>query len=142
MSFDLELINNDLSIKTNGEIRTITDTPKLRQDIIKIILTPLGSVINHPWYGCVVSEDIIGKNLPDHITNSQISAAISQSLDRLKTLQKSQSATQKMSLAEIIDAVGEVFVERDSTDPRKLNIIITVLTKRLTKIEELFTIIS
>jgi len=142
MSFDLELINNDIKLQPDGKMRVVTDTPKLRQDIIKIILTPLGSVKSHPWYGCTVSDDLIGRNLPDHMLGSEIKASVTQSLERLKALQVGQATTQKVSLAEMINVIYEVDAERDVNDRRLVNIIVTVLSKRLTKIEELFTLIS
>lgn len=142
MSFDLELVNNDISIKADGTMRTVIDTPKLRQDIIKIVLTPLGSVKPHLWYGCSLGDDVIGKALPELFQTSKIQAVIIKSLERLRALQKTQSVNQRVSLAELIDVVGAVDVERDTADPRKLNILITVFSKRLSKIEELFTIIS
>lgn len=142
MSFDLELINGDLQIKADGSLRTITDTPKLRQDILKIILTTLGSNQFHPWYGCSISNSSIGRNYPDGLLFSDIQTSIKQSLDRLKTLQMSQASGQSVSLAEMISEVESVEVERNPADPRQINIRVNVWTKRLTKIEELFTIIS
>ena len=142
MSFDLALINNDLKIQPNGKIRTVTDTPKLRQDVLKIILTPLGSVKAHPWYGCAISDEVIGRNLPDQILDAQIKTSITQSLERLKALQMAQSSTQRVSLAEMIEVVASIDVERDINDGRKLNILVTILSKRLAKLEELFTLIS
>lgn len=142
MSFDLELIDNDLKIKADGSIRTVTDTPKLRQDIIKILMTQLGSVRAHPWYGCSVSEEVVGKTLPNNILSNQIQASVSQSLERLKSLQTRQSATQEVSLAEIIEAIADTHAERDLNDQRKLNIFVTVLSKRLTKVEEVFVLLS
>jgi phage baseplate assembly protein W len=142
MSFDLALINNDLSVQADGKIRTVTDTPKLRQDIIKIVLTPLGSVKKHVWYGCSITEDIIGKALSDNMLVSLMRASITKSLERLKALQTTQSTMQKVSLAEMIEMLGSVDAERDTDDQRKINIVISVFSKRLAKIEELFTIIS
>ncbi|MFA5023429.1 MAG: hypothetical protein WC523_00530 [Patescibacteria group bacterium] len=141
MSFDISLINNDLSVQPNGAVKIVTDTPKLRQDIIKIIITPMGSVKNHPWYGCSISDDI-GRNFSDLLQLSRIQNNISKSLDRLKALQISQSSVQRVSLSELIESVGGIDVERDLSDGRQLNILITVFSKRLTKLEELFTIIS
>jgi len=141
MSFDLELINNDVAIKSDHKIRTVTDTPKLRQDIIKLILTPLGSVKVHRWYGCAVNE-IIGQLLSEDFQLNRIRACVTQGLDRLQALQISQSSSQKVSLAELLNTIGEITAERDTVDARKINIIITVYSKRLSKIEELFTLIS
>ena len=140
MSFDLELVNNDLKIKPNRTISTVSDTPKLRQDIIKIIVIPLGSMKNYPWYGCAVGDNIIGKNLPKNIFDSQINESIKKSLENLQMLQQSQSATQKVTAAEMIKMIVDVHAERDIDDPRKINIVVCVLTNRLTKVDEYFTI--
>ena len=142
MSFDLELSNNDLKINANGQISTITDTPKLRQDIIKIILTDLGSNKFQPWYGCNVNSCVIGKVMSPHISDAQIQESVLNALQNLQKLQKSQSATQKMSLAEIIRVISDIHAERDVSDSRKINIVVTVLTQRLSQVQELFTLIS
>jgi phage baseplate assembly protein W len=141
MSFDLELINNDLNIKSDGKIRVVRDTPKLRQDIIKIILTPIGSVKAHRWYGCAIN-DTIGQTITDNFKTNIIKANITQSLERLKALQISQSVSQIVSLAELINVIGDINAERDSDDARKINVTVTVYSKRLAKIEEVFTLIS
>ena len=142
MSFDLEIINGDLKIRSDGKIKTITDSAKLRQDIIKIIITSLGSNIFHPWYGCAIGESTIGKNLPENIFEMEIQTSIEQSLSKLKTLQMAQSTGQKVSLAELIAEVGNIQAGRNPIDPRQINIAVTILTKRLTNIEEVFTLIS
>lgn len=140
MSFDLRLINDDISIAPDGSIRTITDTPKLRQDILKILITELGSNRFHPWYGNTISENSIGRDLPDGFLESEITTAISQSISKLKTLQSSQLSTQTVSLSELISDIESIIVERNPLDPRQVNVIVGVLTKQLTKIEEIFTI--
>jgi len=140
MSFDFALINNDLSLLANGTVRTVEDTQKLRQDVLKIILTPLGSNRFRPWYGCTVSEDIIGKNLPENMMLMDIKTSIQQSLDKLKKLQFQQLTTQKVSLAEIINVIGEIIAYRAPEDRRQIKIEVTVYSKRLTKVEESFTL--
>lgn len=142
MSFDLQIINDDLSILPDGKIRTVTDTPKLRQDVLKIIVTALGSNRFHPWYGSSVGSDTIGQNLPPSVVETEIVAAITQSISRLKALQASQVSSQSTSLSELIAELGPVRAERNPIDPRQVNVIVTVLTKQLTKIEEIFTIIA
>jgi len=140
MSFDLALINSDLSLMPDGSIRTVQDTQKLRQDILKIILTQLGSNRFHPWYGCAVSDDVIGSSLPDNILINDIRTSIIQSLDRLKKLQQQQQTYQKVSLAELINTIGRIDVYRDQVDPRQIKIRVEVYSKRLTKVEEIFTL--
>jgi phage baseplate assembly protein W len=142
MSFDLEIINSDLKIKNDGSVKTISDTPKLRQDIIKIITTSLGSNKFHPWYGCAIGEATIGKNLPENVLDMEIKSSVEQSLDRLKTLQVAQTATQGVSLAEMIAEIGDIETGRNPIDPRQVNIVVSIMTKRLSKIEEIFTLTS
>lgn len=142
MSFDIEIVNGDIEMKSDGQIRTVSDTPKLRQDVLKIILTTLGSNKFHPWYGCVISDSVIGRGFPNNLLISSITTSIKESLDRLKTLQMSQASGQRVSLSEMIAEVGDIEVERNGVDPRQINIRVSVWTKRLSKIEELFTLIS
>jgi hypothetical protein len=142
MSFDLQIIDDDLSVKPDGNIRTVSDTPKLRQDILKAIVTELGSNKFHPWYGCNINESVIGHNLPMGQLEAEIVSSITETLNRLKTLQQSQAISQRVSLAEMISEIGPIFASRNPIDIRQVNIIVTVYTRQLTKIEEVFTIIS
>lgn len=142
MSFDLKITNSDLSISADGSIKTVTDTPKLRQDILKALITPLGTNRFHPWYGSTVSDENIGEVLSDDLRFSQIESAITETLERLRLLQQSQLTFQNVTLAELISEIGPVIVERNFADPRQINVIVTVYTQRLTKIEEVFTIIA
>jgi len=141
MSFDLALVEGDLKIQSGGTIKTVTHTSKIKQDVIKIILTALGSNKYHPWYGCAVSDDIVGQNISDDIVFSDIQSSIIQGLERLRTLQISQMTSQSISLAETIGSIGEVNVYRAIEDPRMLIIDVTVYSRRLDKIEETFTVV-
>lgn len=140
MSFDFALIDNDLSLLQDGTVRMVKDTQKLRQDVLKVIITTLGSNRFHPWYGCTVSEDIIGKNLPNNMMLMDIQTSIQQSLDKLKKLQFQQLTVQKVSLAELINVIGEIIAYRSPEDPRQVKIDVTVYSRRLTKVEETFTL--
>lgn len=140
MSFDLALIDSDLSIKPDGTIRTVTGANKLKQDIIKIILTPIGSVKYHSWYGSAVNEGTIGEVLPDSMLFQDISSAIQNSLSKLQTLQRSQSSSQRVELAEILATINSIEVQRKPSDPRQINVIVVALSKDFTAVEEMFTI--
>lgn len=142
MSFDLALIDGDVSIKSDGSVRTIQDTPKLRQDILKIILTPIGSNRFHPWYGCSISENLIGRNFPDNLIEAEVETSIRQSLERLKQLQLAQSTTQEVTLGELIASIGPIRVNRNPVDFRQLNVRVGVTTRRLTNLEEVFQLTS
>jgi phage baseplate assembly protein W len=142
MSFDLEIVNSDLKIQSDGTIKTVSDTPKLKQDVIKMLITTLGSNKFHPWYGCAIGASMIGANLPDNMMQLDIQTSIQQSLDKLQSLQQAQMGSQRVTLAECIAQVSNISAGRNPIDPRSVLIQITVLSKRLSKIEETFTLTS
>lgn len=141
MSFDLAIINGDLNMLQNGELRTVSNSEKLRQDVLKIILTPLGTNKFHPWYGCVVSDAVIGTNLPDNIIDLDIKTSISDSLERLRVLQSQQIFSQNVTLAELINVVGAINAYRAAEDYRQVKVDVTVFAKDLTEINEIFSIV-
>ena len=59
MSYDIKIKNGDFSIE-NGDLKKVTDSEKLIQDILKICLTAVGSNPLNPWYGSFLSKSIIG----------------------------------------------------------------------------------
>lgn len=141
MSFDLALKDGDLDILSNGEMRTVSGSEKLRQDVLKVILTPIGSNKFHPWYGCSVSDDVIGRNLPDNITVLTIKTSVSDSLERLRKLQAQQLSDQTVTLAELINSIGDVDVYRVPEDLRQVKVDVVVYAKDLTEIKEIFSIV-
>lgn len=142
MSFDLALIDGDISIRSNGSVRTVEETPKLRQDILKAILTPLGSNRFHPWYGCSVGESVIGRNFPENIIELEAQTSITQTLERIRQLQQAQLGFQEVTLGEQISSIGPISVNRNPVDTRQLNIRVAVTTRRLTQVDEIFQLIS
>jgi len=140
MSFDLALTNSDISINADGTIATVTDSKKLRQDVLKVILTPTGSVRFHPWYGSVLNDNIIGEIPADNALFQYISNAISESLGTLQKLQRAQSTYQETSPAEHIARITNIAVQRAIDDPRQVNVIVTIVSKDITVVEESFTI--
>ena len=142
MSFDLSLINGDIKLLKNGQVKTCADTAKIRQDVIKIILTALGSNKKHLWYGCNIGGGLLYKNISDTIVFSAIDDSIREALNNLMKLQRYQSGYQEVSSAEFITKVLGISSSRDPADIRQINIKVSLLTKRLTVIEETFTIAS
>lgn len=140
MSFDFHLIDSDIKIKSDGTIRTVSNIDKLKQDLIKIILTPIGSVSLHSWYGSAIDESIIGQPLPDNMIFEEIQSSIEQSIERLKKLQIAQASGQSVSTSEMIGIIEGVLVQRSIYDMRQINVIISVFSKDLTKVEESFTV--
>ena len=142
MSFDLALINGDLSLKSDGTVRTVQNIDKLKQDIIKIVLTPIGSIRFHPWYGSAINDNLIGQNIPDNALFHDLSSAVLDSLNRLQKLQRAQSTYQRVSLSELIATIRDVLVQRNPSDPRQVNVMIYVISKDFNAVDEVFTINS
>ena len=140
MSFDLALIDSDLSRMPDGTIRTVNRANKLKQDIVKIILTPIGSLRYHPWYGSSINEGTIGEVLPDSMLYQDITTAIQQSLSRLQTLQRAQASGQRVELSEILASVNDIQIQRNPSDPRQVNVIVVAMSKDFTAVEEIFMI--
>lgn len=140
MSFDLALIDSDLEINSDGTIKTVTGADKLKQDIVKIILTPIGSVRYHPWYGSSVGENMIGQIIPENVLNQELSSALLDSLNRLQVLQRAQAANQRVTLSELIASVQDIAIQRSAIDSRQVHVIVKVIAKDYNAVEEEFVI--
>lgn len=138
MSFDLKIVGNDLAINPDGSAQTVRDNEKLKQDILKAILTARGSNRFHQWYGSTISERTIGQVLEGSHLEAEATTAIQETLSTLMALQTAQARIQYVSPGETIAAVKDVRVARDSTDPRQWSITVEILTRQLTTVEETF----
>lgn len=129
MSFDLKIKNADLVIE-NGDIKSIIDSEKLIQDVLKICLTPVGFDALNPWYGSFLSKTVIGSPESDSLLNTVSKNQIIKALENLKDLQVYQiKSQQKLSADEQIASVQSVQVLRSEIDPRVFEVYITVITK-------------
>jgi len=140
MSFDLKIENNNLTLNPDGTLQTVRDNEKLAQDVIKIILTPVGSNRFHKWYGSTVGARTIGEILPAALTQADSERAIQNSLNNLIALQRAQSRAQYVSPGETIDSIKDIFASRNNSDPRQYQIVVSVITRQLTIVEETFTL--
>lgn len=140
MSFDLKIENNDLSINSDGSVKTVINNDKLIQDILKVVLTPLGSNKFFKWYGCTIGQRVIGQFLDETMTQLEIQRSIQDSLTNLIALQRAQSQVQYVSPGETIMTVKDIMVLRNEVDPRQYEIYISVFTKKLTIVETTFTL--
>lgn len=140
MSFDLKIENNDLNLNPDGSLQTVHDNNKLAQDIIKAILTPLGSNKFFRWYGSMITARVIGNILSASQTVAEIERAIYNTLSNLIALQKVQARTQYVSAGEAIAAIKNVTAARDPEEPREWEITVSVLTRKLTLVEETFSL--
>lgn len=140
MSFDLKITNNDLAINSDGSLQTVRNNDKLVQDILKAILTPLGSNKFFKWYGCLVGQRVIGQVLDASLMETEIQRSIQDTLSNVIALQKAQAQSQYVSPGESIAAVMDIMVLRNDSDPRQYEIYVSVLTKKLTVAETTFTL--
>jgi len=138
MSFDLKIVNNDISINIDGTAQTVRDNEKLAQDIIKAVLTPLGSNKFFRWYGSNAGTRVVGQILDSTLQIVEIKRSIENTLSNVIALQRAQSRYQYVSPGETIAAIRDISVIRDRVDPRQLQIVISVITRKLTIVEETF----
>lgn len=140
MSFDLALNMGDLKINNDGTIDTVAGNSKLRQDILKILLTEVGSNKFHPKYGSHIGALQIGSSSDNRLISLDLESSARTALENLMSLQRSQSRRQSLSSGEIILDILDVKVTRDTVDPRLYNIFISVLTQELTEVRSSVTI--
>ena len=140
MSFDLKIKNGDLTIDSSGGLSIVSGNSKIRQDIVKILLTKIGENKFHPRYGSEIGMIKVGQVTDQSIIEMDLKRSVEEAIRYLISLQNYQSKRQNLSLSEIILDISSIETERDITDPRLYNIYISVLTQKLDIIEEAITI--
>lgn len=141
MSFDLKLTDGSFNFGADGSATKLFNEEKLKQDIIKIILTTQGQAKLHPWYGSPLGEKVIGKVLPFNILENEVSDAINFCLNNLIKLQSLQSKDgQYITPNEQLSQILNVNVKRSTYDARQYNIAVDVSTKKGSVIREVFDI--
>ena len=140
MSFDLALEKGDIKINADGSMKTVTGNPKLRQDILKILLTSLGDNKFHPKYGSHIGALQIGHYADNKLISLDLEASARTAVRNLMSLQRSQSRRQTLNPGEIIIDILDISVARDEVDPRLYNIFLSVLTQDLTEVRNAVTI--
>lgn len=140
MSFDLKIKNGDLVLDQSGSLSIVSGNNKIRQDIVKILLTRIGDNKFHASYGSDIGILKIGEVTDTTILELDIKRSVEDAIRYLIFLQKNQSKNQILSLSEVIIDISSIETERDSEDPRLYNIYISVLTQKLDIIDEIITI--
>lgn len=140
MSFDLALERGDIKIGSSGSVKTVNGNSKLRQDIIKILLTELGDNKYHPKYGSYIGSLQIGHFADSKLMSLDLESSARTSVRNLMSLQRSQARRQNLSPGEIIVDIVDISVIRDDVDPRLYNIFVSVLTQELTEVRENITV--
>lgn len=136
MSFDLKIFNGDIVINNSGDLDTVFDNDKLRQDIIKILLTKLGENSYHATYGCKIGALEVGHVVDRDILEIDLRTAVETAIKYLIRAQQDQAKYQYLTPGEIIAGIKDIQVYQNQLDPRMFNIFIAVFTKKLTIITE------
>ncbi len=140
MSFDLKISKGDISLQRDGSLSLVSKNSKLRQDIVKIILTDLGENKFHKNYGSAVGRLNIGSYSSRDVVDMDIRVSVESALKKLMSLQKAQARKQFVSPGEMLVKILNVSAERDFSDPRLYNVYVSVLTGELNEIREGLTI--
>ncbi len=132
MSFDLKISQGDLTLDQDGDLEKVEESDKLVQDILKILMTPIGANVFFTWYGSPLSETAVGQVLDRTFVNSVVTQIIRSNLETLQKLQKQQSmGGQRVSANELLAAIQTININRNTVDPTYWSIFIQVLTKGL-----------
>lgn len=132
MSFDLKIKNGDISLNRDGSITTVIGNNKLRQDILKILLTDLGSNKYHKRYGSYIGRLNIGDISDNMLISLDLERSAMNAVKNLMALQRFQAKKQGLNPGEIIVDINYVSVTRDDLDPRLYNITVSVMTREIT----------
>ena len=93
MSFDFRIKDGDLSIGEDGDLNRVENTDKLVQDILKIIITPIGTNQFYPWYGSRLSKSMIGNVFDHEFISSVATNQLQNAIESLQRLNKNRLGT-------------------------------------------------
>ncbi len=131
MSFDLLIKNGDLSISSTNDLAKVQDLEKLVQDILKLLMTELGSNKFHSWYGSSLSQSMVGSGFDGQFLTTIAEGQIRSGLETIMNLQREQAAQQKVTPSELLASVKQISVQRNTVDPTFFTITLEVLTRSL-----------
>lgn len=140
MSFDLKIVNGDLVVQ-NGQLKTVVDSEKLIQDILKICLTDVGSNPLNPAYGSFLSRSVVGNPMYTSVIVQIAKSQLNTCITNLQSLQQLQvKSFQRVSADEQLAAILGISVIRNETDPRLFSVQIRCMTKGFKPITTAFAI--
>ena len=140
MSYDLKIVNGDLSISNSGSVETVNQNNKIIQDIKKLLLTDLGDNKYHPNYGSPLGSGSIGSSQDEEFMKMNMKNSIENGIKRLINLQRNQMRYQYVSPAETIMYIKNIQVFRDAADPRMWSVFVSVVAQDLSQVEDTITI--
>lgn len=140
MSFDFKIENGDVKIGTNGDLGKVQDVEKLVQDILKLLMTEIGSNRFFPWYGSSLSQSMIGSGFDGTFLTTIAENQIRNGLDTIMNLQREQAGQQKVTPSELLAAIKNISVQRNQVDPTFFTITLEVLTRSLKVVPVTFNV--
>ena len=135
MSYDLKIVNGDLSLNSNGQINIVVGNSKLIQEVTKIVLTEVGENKYHPFYGSSAGKIDIGGAYDESMHKNEIERSVRESLNNLIILKNNQRLLQELNPSETIVSLDNVAVFRDGLDPRMWSVEISLTTMALDDIK-------
>ena len=94
MSFDLKIKNGDLVISKSGSLELVSGNSKIRQDIVKILLTNIGDNKFHARYGSDLGAFKIGDVSDQKMIELDLKRSVEEAIRYIMFLQKNQSKIQ------------------------------------------------
>ena len=141
MSFDLKLQQGDIQISTSNDLAIVENGEKLIQDVLKIVTTQLGANQRFPWYGCPISQSMIGTAFDSIFVQTVATNQLRFSITNLQRLQKEQLRTDQMVTdQEQIAAMQNANISQNTIDPRFYNIDLEILSKAFRRIPASFSV--
>jgi len=141
MSFDLKLEQGDIQISAESDLAIVENGEKLTQDVLKVVTTQLGANKRFPWYGCPLTQSMIGRAFDSVFISSVASNQLRFSITNLQRLQQEQITNdQVVTNQEQIAAVQNLSVNQNPIDPRFFNIDLTVLSKAFRRVNASFSV--
>ena len=137
----LRIVNGDISFLRSGRLEFITRRPKLLQDLLIAILTPLGIDPYHPEFGCkqsfVVGETIMDSQQLEYEIRAEIVRIINDYINRqIAQLKWKNSISQKKGKKYLVWDVEEIKGIR-SIDVKLVNDTIYIKISLITTREDL-----
>ena len=141
MSFDLKLEQGDIRLNDANDLATVENGEKLTQDILKIVTTQLGANKRFPWYGCPITQSMIGRAFDSIFIQTVSTNQLRFSITNLERLQKEQLRTDQVVTAqEQISTLQNVSINQNKIDPRFFNIDLIVLSKAFRRVPASFSV--
>lgn len=119
----------DLNFNAKGLIDTVDKGNKLNQEIEKILVTRLGSNKFHLEYGSLLMK-ASSLGVDSVFRETVLKQSITSALRQLRSYQQSEVSRGKFfTPEELLSQIRKVEVRTDRNDPRRIDIVVEVLTE-------------